>query len=723
MPDELTKLEMSEEQLCSLIEEVEKRYQPLREKIKKRRQHWNHDPEVNPDIGDQWKDTIWYQTDIPRRHGSKLKARLTENHFVVRVKPIRDIASQRQKANDLEQVFNTGLSFVEERERLDIQGALADAQIIDGIGWLHWRKADHIWPEVPEYNEVDDMPSCPMCEGTGKAAGKKCPECGGTGTTDGLQYTTDDYAEETGKTKTKKYRQTDQSLQQQREQDTAHAGFPWYIEVISGQAVSMVEDKSLENGAAIIVLRRIVPMLSYIESVQEEQKRTTEYADKLSMNEVNPNIPVYGEVDAPARDSVSGSDYAKLCSVVEVWTRKEFYELCDYSGVSDPGMTGSASGLKFVKGFKHGYGMPPFAPCVAQEINDPDPHNRYLPALEGVFRLKAMYDRLTALMLVLAEQTALPYYYWANVSTNQPLILEDGGKQTVTFQRNSALAEMAPEGYELRKVEFDVNGAFIQTVQHVREELEHAIPSTGTAEISASTQPWTVRLQQAQESVEPKRLVTNQARSISTMVRNQSEVMSKPAPDGFGEKITVFKTIKNGAVDETTVIGVDPEDIISLDVAIDIAAESSAERITKVQHGMELLSNNLITPPEFFEDYMGLDDGDEHEATLLAHAIYKEQILPMQSKQFVAKWLGTKFVMGPNGDLFGAGGQPVPGAQVLQANGQQPVAPPQPMQGPPGPPQPPPGMGGPPNPGMGPAMPSLPGLQGPPSAMPLAGMR
>ena len=196
------------------------------------------------------------------------------------------------------------------------------------------------------YNEVDDMPMCPMCEGTGKAAGKKCPECGGTGSTDGLQYTADDYAEETGKTKTKKYRQTDESLQQQRELDTAHAGFPWYVEVISGQAVSMVEDKSLENGAAIIVLRRIVPMLNYIESVQQEQKQTAEYAEKLSVNDANPNIPVYGEVDAPARDSVSGSDYAKLCSVVEVWTRKEFYELCDYSGVSDPGMTGSASGLK-----------------------------------------------------------------------------------------------------------------------------------------------------------------------------------------------------------------------------------------------------------------------------------------------------------------------------------------------------------------------------------------
>jgi len=367
MTDPEIKLELSATQAIQIIEDVEKRWTQFREKVAKRRAHFFHAPEADVDLGDQWKEVIFYQTDIPRRLHSKLKARLTENHFVTRVKPIKDIPSQRQKANDLEEVFNTGYDFIEERERLDIQGFLSDGQIIDGLSWLHWRKADHIWPEVPDYAETDELPMCSMCEGTGRAASKRCPECLGTGTSDGIEYEEKDGGG---------YRQTDDSLQEQRKRETAAAGFPWYVEIPPASSVSMLEDKSLENGAAIIVLRRVVPVLSYLEQVRKEKKDSEQV---ISLNQANKNIPVYGEVDGPGNDSVSAGDYSKRVSVVELWTRNEFYEFCDYSGVGLPG-TG-AGNLTFVKGFKHPYKMPPFALVPAVEINDPDPHNRFMPVL------------------------------------------------------------------------------------------------------------------------------------------------------------------------------------------------------------------------------------------------------------------------------------------------------------------------------------------------------
>lgn len=715
---------LSEAELQSIVEDVETRWNAFREKVKRRRAHFFRDPSEDPLQGnEQWRDAIKYQTDIPRRLHARLKPRLAENHFMIRVQPVTDTAKQRANANALEEVFNSGFSFVEERERMSIQGFLSDGQIIDGLSWLHWRMADHIWPEVPDYHEVTELVECEACDGSGKVNGKKCSDCMGTGSSDGVAYEKQDDGT---------YKETDESLQMRRRRDIAMAGFPWYLEVLPATAVSMVEDKSLDNGAAIIVLRRTVPVLSYVRELRNEIAARQENGtyQPMSANEINPQLPIYGEVDAPPADSPSGQDYKHTAQVVEVWTRNEFYELCDFNA----GLYGNNwKSLRLVKAFKHPYGQPPFALCPAVEVNDPDPERRFTPVLEGVFRLKGDYDRMMALLFVIAEQIALPYYYWRKVGTGEPM-LEEGDQKVVTFQRNSAQAEMAPEGYELVPVRFELNPAFIQSVTHIRREMEEAIPSTGSAEISASTQPWTVRLQQSQESVEPKALVLSQAKAISTAVRNMSQVMSLSAEEGgFGEPIVVFSRTKNGVRDLQSMVSVDPADIESLDVSVDIKTESSAERITLVQHGMQMLNDPkvMLSMAEFVEDYEGKVNPDDVIAKRIADRIWYDQVLPQFSKQLVGKIFGTKFVMGPNGDFIGPGGMNVSPQDVLSANGislpdQNPI---QPMNDSGSPMA---GMsmamaGGPPVAPMqmtpASSMPSMPGLQGPATALPLQGMQ
>jgi len=65
LSDEETKLELSATQATQIIEDVEKRWTQFRDKVAKRRAHFFHAPEADVDLGDQWKQIIFYQTDIP----------------------------------------------------------------------------------------------------------------------------------------------------------------------------------------------------------------------------------------------------------------------------------------------------------------------------------------------------------------------------------------------------------------------------------------------------------------------------------------------------------------------------------------------------------------------------------------------------------------------------------------------------------------------------------
>jgi hypothetical protein len=210
------------------------------------------------------------------------------------------------------------------------------------------------------------------------------------------------------------------------------------------------------------------------------------------------------------------------------------------------------------------------------------------------------------------------------------------------------------------------------------------MPASGTAELSASTQAWAIRLQQAQESVEPSRLMANQALAIQTMVRSIVQDMS-----GREEPIATFRRMDNGMVDRDTVVQVDPKDISSLDVSVEIDNVSAAERITKVEHGRTLLDDPLvpITAEVFVRDYMGEPDPQSIVMDWQADKVFTEKVMPGVIAQELKKFFGTNYVAGPDGMIIGPDGQQATPEQVLQANGIPPQ--PQPATAVPGAPPPP----------------------------------
>lgn len=630
-------MKLTEPQLQQLIEDIEKRFDGpdgLFDVMETREKHFFRHPEANPQLAPPFKSS--YQTDIPRRKHQELKARLTERAPVIHAFAHPDTAKQRQKANNVEQLFQTGIEIVEKRAGIDIAGALADGQIIQGYGMLHWLKADHIWPAVPENEWMEGEP----------------PE----------DEPVEDYERLNlgDQMEVAKYRKSAKGLLKQRVTDTARAGFPWYIEVPHPRSVLWVEDRSLTDGYAWVLVRREIGLMDYISRAADTNGNPV-----LSMNEVNSELAVYGERDAPADWTPNAEEWGERVTLYCLWGRNHYYEI----------VCGKDKRSQFhvvQNGVPHPYEKPPFVMCPAQIINVENPVYRFLPALAGVFAVKPHYDRHMAILLALAEQNALPFYYMKRVSDGEPLLAEDG--TTLIMTRDAAFSQKIPDGYEIVAVGPEqINPAFVSLAEWWKSEMDEAMPPTGQAEFTSSAQPWTVRLQQTQANVEPGLLLSHIANAMEVMIQNMAMVMGKPAEDGgFGETMSSFTKTKDGRLDRSKTVSVEPEDFDSIDIGVDINKVSGAEQVSKEQHGMEMLTSGLITPEDFYENYMGLPDAEEYRAKLEAEKLTQQYVLPGLG-QMMQQMYGALVGLGPNGQFINGMGQPVSPEQVAQqVNGMQP---------------------------------------------------
>lgn len=625
MPTNPDSMLLTREDLQSLIDDLERRFTPVAERVESNRAHVFALPEKDPLMPAHLGDVTPYQWRGPARKWHELKVRLTENPAAVRAKPARDTASWREKANNLEEVMTSGLALVEERGGFNIAESLADGQIIDGAAFLHCVKAAHIWPEVPEKDYLEELP-----EDVAKDY-ERDHERGG-------------------------YVETDSAYQKRRRFAQARAGFPWHIEVLRRGQVWYLPDRSLSNGMGMVVVMREVGTLDYLDriKVQESGKRAYSISEATGGK-----VAIYGERDAPAENMPSREVWGEILQIYEVWTRGEFYEIA----------RGSGRNWEIMKCGNHPYRMPPFWKCSGNAVNDPDPLLADQPLLEEMISLKPAYDRWMTLFLALSETAAMPLVYWRNVKDGTPLL--DEGQQVVKLTRNSLNAYKAPDGYELATIDFNLNEAFIAGGQMLRELADESAPGTGYADVSAAAEAWSIRLQQAQENVEPSKSVTAIARCMTAMVRKMVEVMGLPLEEGgFGEPVCVFKRVggEHGGFDRGEAVYVEPEDIGSLDVYVDISSTSAQERITKVEHGKGLHEGGYITYRTWAEDYYGAQDPDKMLKEKRAEELVN-MYLPQILQQELAAKMGQRVVIGGDGQPIGVGGQSVDPYAALEGQG------------------------------------------------------
>ena len=525
------------------------RFDALYQRIRTREAHLYNSAEADPRFGAPWQDAKPWQSDLARRTWSQLRNRLTEHPFRVHVEPPGDAPRQLRAANDLERVFEHGLELAQERAGLSIQNDLAYAQVCLCYGVLHWQRADDRLPPFPPARE-------------------------------------------------------DESRQQRRERDRrakAHAGFPWQIEVVRPDQFAFIEDRSAENGLGLAVVVREIALGPYRSALSRQDGL------RLSANPAaplaQPRLRIAFESEAPQPDEPSGGGWGDRIRVAQIWTRGEYYELA--------APTSAGAQWALIKAAEHPYEMPPFA-IAAADVNDhPDPVRRWEPALEGVYRMKPLFDRERSLGRFLAEQAAIPLF-WIQLANGAWELDADGARVELT--RADAAARILPEGASLHKVDFELEPAFVEFLRMSAQELQAAAPDTGAlapGEAGPNTQPHTLNILLGARNAQVLQLKRRQAAALRAMLRNMALVMSKPLKEGgFGEPVWVFAKSRNGRLLKRTVVGVDPADIPSLDIEVRIDPWSQSQRIAIQEHGRARLNDPLdpLDQRAYLEQYIG----DEH---------------------------------------------------------------------------------------------------------------
>ena len=581
MPPSAQETPLSLDQLSNLIAQLaagpaaggtgRARFAVLHDRIREREQHLFNAPAADPRLPEPFHEFKAWQTDLARRTWSELRVRLREHPLRVHVEPPNDSAAARRSANDLEQVFEHGLVLADERSAAGIQGELAYGQVCLCYGVLHWQRSP------------DQLPPFPPADAVGPGA---------------------------------------ESFADRRERDRrakARAGFPWRIEVVRPDQFAFIEDRLAPNGIGVALVLREIGLAEYRAALADQDRIDL----RPERGRGRPALEIAAPGGAPSDADPSAAGWGGRIRVASLWTRSRYYELA----------APEHGGWTLVKSHPHPYEMPPFA-IAAADVNDhPDPLRRWEPLLEGVYRVKPMFDYDRSLARVLADQAAVPLYW---------IRLEGGGYETddddirVQVSASAAAARSLPSGASLEKIDFSLDPAFIEFMRVASEDLAAAAPDTGAilqGEAGPNTRPHTLNLLLSARNAQVQHLKQQQARAVRAMLRNMAMVMSKPAADGgFGEPVWVFACTRDGRLLRDTVVGVDPAGIPSLDIDVRIDPYSQAQRIAIQEHGRARLNDPLdpLDQRGYLEQYIG-DEHPEaavarHRRWLLEHAAFQREL-------------------------------------------------------------------------------------------------
>jgi len=611
------------------------RFTPLHDAIKERDEAFyaQRPPKFDPPF-DKMQT---YQSDVLRQTHQEAKARLTEHPFVIRVKPPRDSQPMRDAADQLEAVLSAGLELAQERSGVSIQSDLADGQLLHCFGILQWYKLTDLYGPYPDPEELDELPH-------DEAERKRY-----------RPYGPADKPRRAGA----KFRETEEAVRERDQQARASAGFPFGFDVLRPDTCAFVADRTALNGFGLFVTIRNVPMLDYRDALGKE-------GITLSVWEASgKKIRIGVERDRPERweDAADDRAWGRELRVCQVWTREECYEL-----------TALAEGGEFelVKSWKHPYEMPPFAMAKALTVNHPDPLRAYQPWLMGLYRTKPDYDYERSLGRALAEQTAIPKYW---VQLDNGSFWTDAHGQRIVLTADSLSSEALPAGAKLMHAELTVDPAFVAFLQMSKEDVAEARPETGHVDVSATTQPHTLSMSQAQANSEIVMLKQRQVDAVQIAMRNCALVMSKPVEQGgFGnETVWVYAKTdsRSGKVKGGTVVGIDPSKIPGLDIQVSVNPNSGAQEIAKAEWLRTLLNDpkTAYTTRRFLED-TGVENADEQIESWHAEQAETEAMIAVARQELMRRF-GDVMVLMPGGGVGGAQGQVIPPEEVLAMNGWQ----------------------------------------------------
>lgn len=641
LPDEK---KLSEDEVKRRLKDLFMRFEGpsgLHERVRHRTLHMFRDPAVDPImpgsskkanglIEGPWQSaasqTTWVQNVF-----YKWKSRVTENAWAVEGKPARDTIPNKAAANEAETLLGQGFEFIRERTGIDIQSNLCDAKAYKAAGVLHWRiDTSRYADNMPDYQETDDTES------------------------DAERYTEDEYVEEDGKPKrkkTKKFRETEDSLTERIARYKAECGFPVFVDTIPVEQCAWTQDKSTYSEFKEFAVKTSVPVLGEWKEAKLQDLRLRERE--------SPKQEVQGTELLLAPDA---QDFEKTAVVYQYWTRRYWYEWCDYGG--DEG---------FFDCGEHPYRMPPFSVDIGRYVDEASPALAYQPVFGAMLEEKPIYDRIKSIVDAAVEESSILKWIMQPTGQGIPTLNQDGS-DPLDMAADSGAATKVPQGYKLEGVGgTGVNQQLFKILERSEERMKAAEPSTGFATFGATTQPTAAWQEQAQENMEPKMHIRNTARCLQAMVNNIVSVFAD-AENGPGEVFGYAKV--NGKLDRTKVLSKKPEKWANVIMDVRIVEVGNVERAALEQLGMQKYKDGFITPIELIGDYEGKPNPEQIYVERESFKAWETTIKPAEIRSEMAR-VWPEVILTP-GLLPTINGQQVTDSQAIQSQGGQPMAPQQP---------------------------------------------
>lgn len=631
--------------------------------IQRRRAHLFKLPTADPVLPDVLGEYPHYQSDFLRQKHWEMVARLLENRFTFDCTGAPGRSQDREMADRAEWVLTYGAAQIQERTGVDWQRALAEAASAYCYGILHYRIAPELSTATPNAAYLDAMP-----EGSDAKRYQKTEESVGGDPSKG------------------KYRETAQSVQERTAIAKSRAAFPIHVEVVAPDQVAFIDDDSGEPGPGMVVWVREVGIIDYNGKLAKEGLRLSSKQDGESIRLVLENIEKTSGVGQERPSPVGGTDMApsiagwkQRVALACVWTRGEYYETVAPSMVSGGSeMIVAQAEWVLIKAKKHGYGRCPFVRAYATvEENEWDPALRYRPALDGTYASKSAFDYTRALHDRIATQRGIQKYFIEQDVNAPPTLAGDEEGDSLILTRDSAAAQVLPPGQELKPVATpDMDSAFVRMLEIQTEELKESAPPTGQTPISATSQPWNLRIGQVMANAYPALLLNNISKAIVEMMRNIAEVAAKPAEEGglgfalvapgFSKGARGIKQVSRSAKPLT----MEPADWEGIWIDVNISPVSSAERVTQIQLGQQLLASpiHVSTPEHFVSDDLGVQDATGYLREVDAFWAI-QPFMQGITNQTLSEYYGAKVLVGADGSMANGLGQAVDPNALLAQNG------------------------------------------------------
>ncbi len=604
----------------------------------------------DPDPNDLFALADRFQSREINIWGRKLVDRICENPWSLTMAAFAssETATQEKLGNKIAQVLMSWGIDIEDRMEMQIQRLLADYGVYDkGYAVFHVRMCEDLWPEIEwmpsdsygGMREEEKDFTCPGCGGeSAELYSAECAQCDSEGTIKRPMMTLMGRGKDYTDTVHKEY---------------AERGAPWIWEAVDPRNVAFERDQDPRGG-----LRRFM---------RHYEVLLDDYADDIK-GEVGPEkvrelraafaLPGDRHTDVSSETPSSMDIEGNRVTVYQLWTRSHLYEWVTSTHAGSAGKVN-------VKGGPHGYPRIPFRIVAARKNGSADPFWAYEGDLDNMYAIKPWADKQITLMGGAMQNTVQPLI---NVTVDEPGkvpyladgVPDDGGG------RGTLAARQPVAGMKSEVVSAPMPAAIAQFWQEIKQMLAEARPDTGDVDLDKVTDAWGIKMGQAQGGKGPKAHIKEHKETLDWGFRLMMDThIERKLPliaYGRDENTRKVNTTEPMVVPWEELKGFSPNAVIN--------PISAAEQQMNVEHVRGLLAEQLVEPEKFYEARGERDPHEAHLKNMAYWAAYPYMLQAIQGK--LAEVMGSQFLLGVNGEMLNAAGQPVMPEQVLQQAGYQP---------------------------------------------------